>query len=152
MDHKAKCKVMKKMRKQIADAIGVELHQTECTYQGECSGTCPKCAQEEKILNRALLGGTAVAVGLTLTACTTPTGGLMKNDTEDGTVNEFAPNTSTEVMEGDVVKIPETDLSTDEYELIVGEMEIAPETKETPEWMSDISLEGETDCDAGECD
>ena len=29
----------------------IDLKQEECTYKGECSGTCPKCKQEEEILN-----------------------------------------------------------------------------------------------------
>lgn len=74
MNHKEKCKVMKKMRKDIADQIGLDLHQTECTYKGECRGTCPRCAAEEKKLNKALLSGSFALAGLavssiTLTGC-----------------------------------------------------------------------------------
>ena len=87
-----------------------------------------------------------MAVGLTLTACTTPEpieGGLA-----------FATE---ERLAGDVAEIEPSEEwmkenSTATSEPIEGMMESAPETKETPEWMSDISLEGETDCDAGECD
>lgn len=68
MDHKAKCKRMKKFRKFIADKLGVDLHQKECTYEGECSGTCPKCKQEEEILNKALLSKGAVTVAAVATA------------------------------------------------------------------------------------
>ncbi len=66
MNHKEKCKIMKDLRKQIADNIGVDLHQTECTYQGECKGTCPRCAQEEKKLNKALVGKRAAVAGLAM--------------------------------------------------------------------------------------
>lgn len=72
--NKEKCKVLKTIRKKLADTLGVELHQRECTFEGECSGTCPKCQQEEQILNQALLSKAAVAVGVaalsvSLTAC-----------------------------------------------------------------------------------
>lgn len=69
MDHKEKCRRLKAIRKKVADTIGLDLHQTECTFEGECKGTCPKCAQEEKRLNAALLGGTACAAAALLTAC-----------------------------------------------------------------------------------
>ncbi len=71
---RAKCDYLKKVRGRLADILGVNLHQTECTFQGECSGTCPKCRQEEKILNKALmkrgvLTAAIAASALTLTGC-----------------------------------------------------------------------------------
>ena len=59
--HRKKCDHLKQIRKNVADAVGVDLKQTECTYEGDCKGTCPKCQQEEKTLAKALLQGTAVA-------------------------------------------------------------------------------------------
>ena len=53
--HKEKCKELKQIRAKMAEDLGVELHQTECTYEGYCSGTCPKCKQEEWKLNAALM-------------------------------------------------------------------------------------------------
>lgn len=37
--HKERCKKLKEIRKKVADKIGVDLHQTECTFEGKCSGT-----------------------------------------------------------------------------------------------------------------
>ena len=77
MNNKEKCKILKEIRKETAEKIGVELNQIECTYKGECSGTCPKCRQEEEKLNKALLGGKVAAVALAsslaLAGCTTDT-------------------------------------------------------------------------------
>lgn len=75
MDGKQKCNVLKRVRKQMADKLGIDLHQKECTFEGECSGTCPKCAHEESILNAALLkkgaaAVTAVALTAALAGCT----------------------------------------------------------------------------------
>lgn len=53
--HKEKCKELKQIRAKMAEELGVELHQTECTYEGYCRGTCPKCRQEERKLNAAIL-------------------------------------------------------------------------------------------------
>lgn len=70
--HKKKCEHLKQIRKNVADAIGVELNQSVCTFEGECKGTCPKCEQEEQKLSKALLlKGTAVAASaaMLLTGC-----------------------------------------------------------------------------------
>lgn len=69
MDAKERCKKLKEIRKKIADTIGIDLKQSECTFEGECKGTCPKCAKEEKILNQVLIGGTAAAAAVMLSAC-----------------------------------------------------------------------------------
>lgn len=75
MTGREKCDKLKAIRKAVASRIGVELHQTECHFKGECTGTCPKCKQEEKILNEAIIHkGTAVAgmtlIATSLAACT----------------------------------------------------------------------------------
>lgn len=69
--HRKKCEHLKQIRKNMADSLGVDLKQTVCTYEGECSGTCPKCQQEEKVLSKALLAGSAVVgAAIMLTGCT----------------------------------------------------------------------------------
>lgn len=98
MNHKEKCKKMKALRKQIADNIGIDLHQTECTYKGECKGTCPRCAQEERTLNKALLSGSVALAGLAVSAIT-----LTGCDSENGNGKYFGSgfNTTTEeVLDG----------------------------------------------------
>lgn len=71
---RAKCDRLKKIRKAVADKLNVDLHQSECTFEGNCRGTCPKCKQEEEILNRELLkraagAGIGVLAGLSLAGC-----------------------------------------------------------------------------------
>lgn len=53
--HKERCRELKLVRAKMAEELGVDLHQRECTYDGYCSGTCPKCAAEERALNEAIL-------------------------------------------------------------------------------------------------
>lgn len=84
MDSKKRCEQLKSVRKDLADKLGVDLHQRPCTFEGECKGTCPKCKQEEETLNLALLGKTAIAAGLvvgmiTLPGCT-PAGNDISGD------------------------------------------------------------------------
>ena len=37
------CKVLKEVRRKIADANGIPLEERECTHKGDCAGTCPYC-------------------------------------------------------------------------------------------------------------
>ena len=72
--HENKCRSLKAVRKKLADAVGIDLHQRECTNPGNCRGTCPKCEAEEKKLNEALLkrgavAALAAAMSIGLTGC-----------------------------------------------------------------------------------
>ena len=43
---KQTCKILKEIRRQIAEANDIEFITSECQYQGDCLGTCPKCEAE----------------------------------------------------------------------------------------------------------
>ena len=113
---KQTCKILKEIRKQIAAENDIELVVSECTYQGDCLGTCPKCESEVRYLERELekrqrLGKAAVFAGISLgtllaaTACDTtakvPTTPKCPSGTElaqDDSIPERR-------LEGDVVAI-----------------------------------------------
>ncbi len=88
------CNTLKAIRKQIADANGIEYSPEECHFKGECKGTCPKCEQDVRDLEHELhlrqMAGKAikvagVALGITaMTAC---------SQVQDSLVNE--PSTQT---------------------------------------------------------
>lgn len=63
---KNRCEYLKEVRRQIATENGIPLVQRECTFKGECSGTCPFCEAElrylEKELHRRKTLGKAVTV------------------------------------------------------------------------------------------
>ena len=68
---KQTCKILKEIRKQIAEDNDIELIIEECTYKGDCLGTCPKCEAEVRYLERELekrqrLGKVAVLAGMSL--------------------------------------------------------------------------------------
>ena len=54
MNGKDKCRILKQIRREIARANGVPLEIPECTYEGDCPGTCPRCEGEMRILQRRL--------------------------------------------------------------------------------------------------
>ena len=51
---KQTCKILKEIRRQIADANGIEFVTSECRYKGDCLGTCPKCETEVRYLEQQL--------------------------------------------------------------------------------------------------
>ena len=68
---KKTCKILKDIRKQIAEENDIELVTSECTYKGDCEGTCPKCEAELRYLERELekrqrMGKVAVLAGISI--------------------------------------------------------------------------------------
>ena len=63
---KQTCKILKEIRRQIAEANDIEFVTSECRYKGDCFGTCPKCEAEVRYLEQQLrarsLTGKAVAL------------------------------------------------------------------------------------------
>ena len=117
---KQTCKILKEIRKQIAAENDIKLVVEECTYQGDCLGTCPKCEAEVRYLERELekrqrMGKAAVFAGMTLgTAITAascgspvpPTPGLIALPTDSITAIDTVRNDSVDkpfLFEGDVV-------------------------------------------------
>lgn len=54
MNGKSKCKILKDIRRRIAQDNNIEYVTSECKYQGDCSGTCPKCESELRYLEQEL--------------------------------------------------------------------------------------------------
>ncbi len=51
---KKTCKMLKEIRKEIAKSNDIAYVTTECKYQGDCAGTCPKCEAEVRYLEEEL--------------------------------------------------------------------------------------------------
>lgn len=80
MNGKHKCKILKQIRRQIAQANDIAYITSECKHQGDCPGTCPKCEAEVRYLEDQLkkrqnsgkavaVAGIAAALMLTATGC-----------------------------------------------------------------------------------
>jgi hypothetical protein len=46
MAGKDKCEFLKGIRKRMAEANGIPYEPRECTFEGDCIGTCPYCEKE----------------------------------------------------------------------------------------------------------
>lgn len=79
MNGKAKCKILKEIRRQIAENNDIAYTVYECPHKGDCKGTCPTCEAEvaylENELNkRRALGKTVLVAGLAASIMVTSTG------------------------------------------------------------------------------
>ena len=68
---KKTCKILKEIRTQIAEKNDIEYVTSECEFQGECKGTCPKCEAEVRYLENELrkrqqLGKVVTIAGISL--------------------------------------------------------------------------------------
>ena len=143
---KQTCKILKEIRRQIAEANGIEFATSECRYKGDCLGTCPKCEAEVRYLEQQLrvrsLAGKAVALagisaGMILMSGCSGTSSNHSNETLQGDV--VAPIEQIEAMESveeegevppikDTVVIKEGEIEDTNYP-VVGEI-IDPEQKD----------------------
>ena len=51
---KEKCRVLRRIRAEIARRNNIAWTEEECTYEGDCKGTCPKCEAEVRQLEHEL--------------------------------------------------------------------------------------------------
>ena len=124
MNGKSKCKILKQIRQQIAEANDIDLVIAECTHKGECRGTCPRCESEVRYLEAELekrrsmkkkiaLAGISAGVMLSLSGCKVldmiapdlpDTVGLLPKPTEDILMGDI------QIMGEEVYQPEETEL------------------------------------------
>ena len=114
---KQTCKILKEIRKQIAAENDIDLVVSECTYQGDCLGTCPKCEAEVRYLERELekrqrLGKAAVFAGMSMGTLFAATGchivqplAGMPADAFDGKKAVTSDTIPEQPLAGDVVAV-----------------------------------------------
>lgn len=123
---KQTCKILKEIRKQIAEDNDIDLIIEECTYKGDCLGTCPRCEAEVRYLERELekrqrMGKVAVIAGMSLgtlisaSSCAhvvPPPTGIVPNPNGPECPNDSVPDDTIPddafLLEGDVLA-PEPD-------------------------------------------
>jgi len=78
------CNTLKEIRQQIADKNEIEYTTSECHFEGECEGTCPKCDAElryiETELHKRKHFGKAVAVAGIALGMAMPFTGCIKGE------------------------------------------------------------------------
>lgn len=74
MKGKEKCRILKEIRRQIAEENDIPYAVSQCTHKGDCKGTCPKCESELRYLERELairqgLGKVVAIAGISVGTC-----------------------------------------------------------------------------------
>lgn len=103
------CNQLKEVRKRIAEENDIPLETEECTYKGECRGTCPRCEAEVRYLENALadrlrLGKVATVAGLALGLAAT----TAQAQTSQTSASEVPPVVKEEVHVSDSVTLKGT--------------------------------------------
>lgn len=103
------CNQLKAVRKSIAEENGIPLEIKECTYKGECKGTCPRCEAEVRYLEaelekRVRLGKVATVAGLAMTLAACGTG--VPNTPVDTNADMLEGEVAFELMEDDTIPPP----------------------------------------------
>lgn len=136
---KQTCKILKEIRRQIAETNDIEYVTSECRYKGDCLGTCPKCEAEVHYLEQQLrarsLAGKAVALagisaGIMLMSGCNGTSSNQSNETLQGepvtpieqkdTVDSLAKEGERPPVE-DIVSVKKGEIDPNEV-VTVGEM------------------------------
>ena len=118
---KQTCKILKEIRRQIAEANGIEFATSECRYQGDCLGTCPKCEAEVRYVEQQLRARSVAGKAIVLAGISA---GMILMSGCNGTTSS---NQSNDDMLGEFIESPEM---IEEVEETVEEGEL-PEIEDT---------------------
>lgn len=122
---KTTCKILKELRRRIAEANDIALTIEECRYKGDCPGTCPRCEDEVRYLESQLqqrrsLGYTVILTGLSagivgLSSCstgsksvaTTPASHFESGELSCEVADSTIPESNDRALMGVVEQMPE---------------------------------------------
>lgn len=153
MKGKDKCKALKEIRRQIAEKNDIPYVVSQCKYQGDCLGTCPKCEAELKYLERELairqklgkaaaVAGISISVCASLTACTSETG----SGSSDSGYEDLAGDVEIAPYDPADETAPETNVGEPENnkpDSIKESEQKSPENKEDPDIAGKVEKAGD---------
>lgn len=101
------CKVLKDVRGKVARENDIPLEIPECTFEGDCRGTCPRCEAEVRYLEQELrerksLGKAVTIAGIALSSMVAA-GCSPKQTQGEPTLPQNAPVEETTVAKTDTV-------------------------------------------------
>lgn len=162
MTGKNKCKILKEIRSKIAKENDIPFITKECTYQGQCKGTCPKCEQElvyleQQLAKRRQLGKmvtvSALALGMTLgsVGCQ-PQIEVLESavpyyEEPEAASTNLDPNLRPSVMQEGNISFPTVGYPDEEYESNTEEVEML---EGDVAWVEDETTESPSELVVGE--
>ena len=114
MKGKKRCKILKEIRRQIAENNDIEYVTSECKHKGDCLGTCPKCEAEVRYLERELekrakLGKAVAVAGLSVALMTSAAGCDELFFTKETGGEPAPPDRYEDELGGEDVPVPDQD-------------------------------------------
>lgn len=143
MQGKQKCRMLREIRRRIADENDIPFVTQECSFQGECKGTCPKCESELRYLEQQLarreavgkrVAVAALCAGMTLVAAGCAPARREPKDVEDDLSGAVAYVENDSQKPGDTVETGE-----------IAYPEESEEPGEPYELLGDVAWEGEAE-------
>ena len=98
MTGKEKCRLLRQIRREIAESNGIPYSTEECTFEGACTGTCPRCEEEVRVLEDALTQKAARGERIALTG--------LSLDTFEQSVRQGASNESEKTLSLTIDELP----------------------------------------------
>ena len=110
MNGKSKCKILKDIRKKIAEDNDITYVTSECKYQGDCSGTCPKCEAElryleEELAKRKNVGKTVAVAGIAAALVVSASGCTLDFPMQTAGMATTQPNTGYQTEPSETIPI-----------------------------------------------
>lgn len=105
---KQTCRILKEIRRNIAEANGIEFVTSECRYKGDCLGTCPKCEAEVRYLERELRARSLAGKAVTLAGISAASLAMfmpVTSQAQSVTDTENAPADNVAVADVDAAKL-----------------------------------------------
>ena len=124
MNGKSKCKILKEIRRKIAAENDIAYITEECKFQGNCSGTCPKCEAEvryleEQLRKRQQNGGKVAVAGIAAALVITASGCIPVQTGGEPMPGHLIPIETTHSKDDVLAGVPE--LPTDPDEPLMGD-------------------------------
>lgn len=100
-DGKKICEVLKSIRSDIAKRYGIELVERDCTHQGNCPGTCPRCEADVAKLEKGLLDKLENKIEIS-----DEIKKMIDKNTNSGPEKEKEKEEDWHILQGDVIPTP----------------------------------------------
>lgn len=126
MKGKEKCRILREIRRKIAEENDIPFVTRDCRYQGECRGTCPRCESELRQLEQALEARRSAGKRVTVAALCS---GLILAGA--GCSREQPPQVGPVELEGMAVEMTPEPTEPTEETVLAGEI-YYPEQSEEP--------------------
>lgn len=105
------CETLKGIRRDIAEANEINYQPAECHHEGDCAGTCPKCEQETRWLEKQLRARQALGKAVTIAGLSMALGTLSSchhkthvDYSESSDASSYCSHIDNNRLQGDVPK------------------------------------------------